>query len=548
MSSLLVGVAAAVAVAAAPQPSSVAFAHIAIGALVALVLLYLLLVDGSVMIPRPSAYRVSSEPIFCIGLSRTGTTSIACALDAVGLSAYHSCFKMVTLANGKPLLNRRWAAAYDAHSDFCPALVFRELASEFPAARFVLTTRRGGGAAWGASMVRFTQTNRKNHFLLRYHPTARAFFDAMYGHGWHALSASEWAALYDRHLESVRAFFTEGDAAASPHRLLEMDITSGDGWDVLLPFLQIDAAEAVRGRPFPHRDVFVVSFVHQVWWQLKNAALYVWPRRTAFRLGVLACALAALALLPATPLVDFGQCGRSCRIAFGGVAGGGVVVGAPYPGANASVSGTRNVLRPETCTCTSSSGVVLSAEQPRRYDPSDWRWPFETQQVCGADGAEYASAAAAHGAGTSVANCGVCGRCSNAHDAGIYHAHAKRHTLWLTRCAIVRLVFGERAAAWCLTERIGHSAPCARCFNDNMACTIAHCYRCVRMLFFLLFLFLLFLTRFLLPPFPRLFSRNKGVRAEDGDNAHAQREQRRRCNGATLQRHVFRPQQLLLLR
>ena len=55
-------------------------------------------------------------------------------------------------------------------------------------------------------------------------------------------------------------------------------------------------------------------------------------------------------------------------------------VGVPFPGANMSVSGARNLLRPDTCTCRSSNQVVLTTTLRRAYIASDWRWPFENEQ------------------------------------------------------------------------------------------------------------------------------------------------------------------------
>ena len=382
-----VGVLAALAAAPSSGLASVATEHVLVGAAVALVVFYFLLVDGSVMITRPLRYRCNPQrpPVFCVGLSRTGTTSIACALDRLGYSAYHSCFKIVRLASGAGgahVLDKKWASAFDAHSDFAPALVYQQLAGAFPRAKFVLTTRRGGGAAWGASMVRFTQSNRKNHWLLRLHPTANAFFAAMYGTHWHTLSAAAWAAQYDAHNTAVRAFFAElAQKEAGPERgttrLLEMDITAGQGWETLLPFLCLADDRGAARTVFPHADVFVVSFIHQVWWQCKNAALHCWPRGVLARAVAVAAAALVLLLLPLSPIADFGQCRRKCRIAYGG--GGslsGVAVGAPYPGANASVAGTRNVLRPSTCTCVATpSGAVLTTSLARQYVADDWRWP-----------------------------------------------------------------------------------------------------------------------------------------------------------------------------
>jgi hypothetical protein len=48
--------------------------------------------------------------------------------------------------------------------------------------------------------------------------------------------------------------------------------------------------------------------------------------------------------------------------------------------------------------------------------------------------------------------------------------HARTHGSYL--------FLGERAARWCVGPAgvMGHTEGCARCFADNMGCTIAHCY------------------------------------------------------------------------
>jgi hypothetical protein len=52
----------------------------------------------------------------------------------------------------------------------------------------------------------------------------------------------KYIAAYERHHADVRRYF------AGRSDLLEMDLTAGDGWDKLCPFLGLDPP----GEPFPH--------------------------------------------------------------------------------------------------------------------------------------------------------------------------------------------------------------------------------------------------------------------------------------------------------
>ena len=130
-----------------------------------LLLLYIAVASGAVVIrppPRPPG-APAPRKVFVIGLSRTGTSSITTALSRMGLRVYHFCAELVVLHAGGagPLhsVNTVYADAFDAHTDFAAALVYKELAALYPDACFVLTTRQP--AQWGEAMVRFTQTNRK---------------------------------------------------------------------------------------------------------------------------------------------------------------------------------------------------------------------------------------------------------------------------------------------------------------------------------------------------------------------------------------------------
>ena len=115
-------------------------------------------------------------------------------------------------------------------------------------------------------MVRFTQTNVKNHWLLRTHPIASKFFDAMYGDLWYTFTEEIWTEKYVDFVTRVNEFFPKihpvlrlrekeeddegsGDFEYENRRLLTIDLTSTsstghDKWEQLTAFLDID-------NPFP---------------------------------------------------------------------------------------------------------------------------------------------------------------------------------------------------------------------------------------------------------------------------------------------------------
>ena len=116
-------------------------------------LFYIGLFAGVYIIAPEERKRCTRPKVFCIGLSRTGTTSISVALQMLGFEAHHQCADIVDLTGAKPRVNRCWADAFDAHADVAPATVFEELAKLYPDARFVLTQREP--RTWGRAMIRF---------------------------------------------------------------------------------------------------------------------------------------------------------------------------------------------------------------------------------------------------------------------------------------------------------------------------------------------------------------------------------------------------------
>ena len=125
--------------------------------LVAALVFYIGLFAGVYIIAPEEHKRCTRPKVFCIGLSRTGTTSISVALNMLGFEAHHQCADIVDLTGAKPRVRRFWADAFDAHADVAPATVFEELAQLYPDARFVLTRREP--RKWGRAMIRFCAKN-----------------------------------------------------------------------------------------------------------------------------------------------------------------------------------------------------------------------------------------------------------------------------------------------------------------------------------------------------------------------------------------------------
>jgi len=166
-----------------------------------------------------------SQKIFCIGLSRTGTTSLHVALTRLGFRSCHY-----------PPLHRlpEIMECYDAVGDTPVACSFRELDAEYPGSRFVLTVREI--RSWLASTERFfsgqplpvegwrREVRLKTYGVLQWDREA-------------------FEAAYYRHFKTVLAHFR-----CRRNELLIIDITAGQGWDVLCPFLEV----AEPDDKFPH--------------------------------------------------------------------------------------------------------------------------------------------------------------------------------------------------------------------------------------------------------------------------------------------------------
>jgi hypothetical protein len=170
--------------------------------------------------------------VFGIGFHKTGTSSLKAALEALGYRVTGPNFvKDEDIAATVLTKALQIAPHFDAFQDNPWPILYQELDCHFPGSKFILTIR--DEADWYASAL--------HHFGNRATPM-RQF---IYGIGSPAGNEATYRTRYRAHNRAVIQYF-----AARPAALLTMDITKGDGWGLLCPFLGHDTPS----RPFPHAN------------------------------------------------------------------------------------------------------------------------------------------------------------------------------------------------------------------------------------------------------------------------------------------------------
>jgi hypothetical protein len=191
-------------------------------------------ISNSEIIPRPK--------VFVIGLSRTGTTSLG---DALELLSYRRTgwedirsrflFRAYSRHDLSFLIDRTFN--FDAFEDLPWSLVYKEMASLYSDAKFILTLRKSEDA-WLKSIKRHTKCRKWDG-----HETIYGAEEAT-GHEGVYLDA------YRNHTDSVREFFA---LPGRESRLLEFvidqpDVSKGERWSRLCEFLGISDSKAMMMR------------------------------------------------------------------------------------------------------------------------------------------------------------------------------------------------------------------------------------------------------------------------------------------------------------
>lgn len=162
--------------------------------------------------------------VFGIGLSKTGTHSLATALRRLGYKTKHF---------PPPKYVLEMAEEYDALVDTPTIIYMEELDKRYPDALFILTIREI--ESWVESCRKhWTRTNIDD----------RAHKNRSRVYGIAGFDEKVFRQVYHKHHKRVRNLF--GDR---PGKLLEMNIVAGEGYEKLCPALD----KPIIDEPFPHK-------------------------------------------------------------------------------------------------------------------------------------------------------------------------------------------------------------------------------------------------------------------------------------------------------
>jgi len=160
---------------------------------------------------------------WAIGLGRTGTTSFCDALKILGYQdvVHNPAFEELQNLDGA--------------SDNGCTIFYKYLDYKFPDSKFVLLTREIKPWLDSAEYMHGPVDRSSDLMIMR-----RAL---MYGTV--EFDREKFIKAYHKHHAEVREYFQH-----RPEDLLEMDITAGDGWEKLCPFLNL----SIPKEPFPFRN------------------------------------------------------------------------------------------------------------------------------------------------------------------------------------------------------------------------------------------------------------------------------------------------------
>lgn len=193
--------------------------------------------------------------IFGIGLSRTGSTSLARALTILGYRAAHFPADPVTqreyfqfFAHPSDTLTLSILDRYDAITDTPLPRVYRQLDRTYPGSKFILTVRdkaswlRSCELWWERSVVPFVEHDRAGQLKPFIELVGRVTYGTAY------FNAALFSRAYDTHIEEVLNYFR-----GRSRDLLVLDICRGEGWQQLAPF----TGRLLPGVSFPHLNEMV---------------------------------------------------------------------------------------------------------------------------------------------------------------------------------------------------------------------------------------------------------------------------------------------------
>lgn len=173
--------------------------------------------------------------IFCIGFHKTGTTSLGEALEQLGYRVTGPNWINDSDVSEKSLEKAmQLVPKFDAFQDNPWPMIYKEMDKAFPGSKFILTVRDTG--KWLASIV--------GHFGTDTTPMREWIYGK--GHGCPKGNEKLYISRLERHAREVQDYFKGRE-----QDLLVMNVTEGDGWEKLCPFLGLE----VPAGAFPRANV-----------------------------------------------------------------------------------------------------------------------------------------------------------------------------------------------------------------------------------------------------------------------------------------------------
>ena len=176
---------------------------------------------------RDEAGMKSDAKVFCIGLGKTGTTSMSVILDRLGYQHKTGPIEDGLIWQELGQLDKLWSVVekFDSFDDFPYPYLYKELYHKYPHAKFILTIRKTP-EEWLNSL--------KKHSLRNGPTTAHLLAYGCYspiGHEEHLLE------LYKNHISEVTKFFSGCE------NFIKVDLANENTSKTLSNFLAIEPEE-----------------------------------------------------------------------------------------------------------------------------------------------------------------------------------------------------------------------------------------------------------------------------------------------------------------
>lgn len=191
--------------------------------------------DSRIVLDHKRNLAAEMTKVFGIGLSRTGGRSLHFALKRLGYRSKHWGFLLV-----KCDLSLRYdrLEKYDALLDLPAVLNYKELDKKYPDAKFILTLR--DKRSWLDSMKRLHNFQR---WFVAFLPNVLKMDKKIWGQV--SYDKKNLSRRYDAYVNEVREHFKGRE-----DKLLELNVTKGEGYEKLCPFLGLLVLE----ESFPHAN------------------------------------------------------------------------------------------------------------------------------------------------------------------------------------------------------------------------------------------------------------------------------------------------------